>query len=253
MPRARSPSATRSDGLSCSSHVITLVPVPNGPSRTCSSVRSSSNLGVTTKGVPFAGMITAVSRSLLPQVIPVKYTIDVPPVSSSASILRSIMIRLAFSMRALRSSTEIATTPSFIGESAAMAGGRLAADVGVVAAVDVLSGPAFVQAAPAAANEPVATNVRREIMVGADLVGVSDVDRPIRANVAVCSPVVDLRPATPSKTAGGDSEPPPAVELPRGDPTDRSGRTRAVGRRQYCCRPRRSFDCPRPGSPRSPD
>ena len=72
MPASRSPLATSAEGLSSSSHVMTRVLAPSGPVRACSRVRSSSNLGVTMKASPRAGMMTAVMRSDSHHSMPVK-------------------------------------------------------------------------------------------------------------------------------------------------------------------------------------
>ena len=71
MPRSLRPVATRSNGLSSSCQMATSV-CSTGPPASCSRVRSSSNAGVTMYGLPIFGMTTAVSRSLLPQRMPVK-------------------------------------------------------------------------------------------------------------------------------------------------------------------------------------
>ena len=71
MPRSLRPVATRSNGLSSSCQIATSV-CSTGPPASCSRVRSSSNAGVTMYGLPTFGMTTAVSRSLLPQRMPVK-------------------------------------------------------------------------------------------------------------------------------------------------------------------------------------
>ena len=86
--------------------------------------RSSSNFGVTRKAEPFTGMIAASKRSLTPQRIPVKYSIEVPPVSMRASMLLAFINARAFSRRARRSSTVIGLASAFMEVKALIAGGR---------------------------------------------------------------------------------------------------------------------------------
>ena len=123
-PRALSACAISAYGFSCSSHANTSASLPSGPRWACSIARSSSNLGVTRNAFPLDGMIAVSNRSLTPHLIPVKYSILVPPVSISASILLALINARALSSRARRSSTEIGFTCPRIDVSARMAGGR---------------------------------------------------------------------------------------------------------------------------------
>ena len=125
-PREASPFRSSSYGFSCSSQAITSASRPSGPRRACSIARSSSNLGVIKNAAPFTGITAASSRSLSPHLMPVKYSMLVPPVSMRASIRWSRMSCRAFSRRPWRSATEMGTTPSRIGRSARMAGGSAA-------------------------------------------------------------------------------------------------------------------------------
>ena len=129
-PRVRKPCAISACGFSSSSHAYTCASAPSGPSCACSIARPSSNFGVTRNALPFTGITAASNRSLTPHLMPVKYSIDVPPVSTSASILVSRIKRFAFSMRARRSSTEIGVTPAVMGRSARIAAG-IACDASV--------------------------------------------------------------------------------------------------------------------------